>query len=253
MHVVTTGPLQHHCEYVCQGWVLLIFDALLSGLCTPQDFQRLGNLEAFAYEPRCRLCPATGLFFKNQIIFFLSRTAPREHPPPTVANHHQPSTTNHQPPTANHQPPTATNRQPPTFEVENVPCADAATVSVFLCPCFWPPAARRGAGCGLLLLGGACLTFVGGGGAERRPMGCPSSGPKGYGYRHSAAGASTRRSMARGKGLLVLCLAGSHLTTCFRECRPGLHASHCPTCRRRVPGVWEVRGRVTVGSPRACP
>ena len=77
-------------------------------------------------------------------IFFLVRTAPRDHQPPTAnrqlptAGPHQPPTANrqppptanrqlptagpHQPPTANRQPPsTATNRQPQTFEVEKVP------------------------------------------------------------------------------------------------------------------------------------
>ena len=43
--------------------------------------------------------------------FFLLRTAPRDHQPPTT-NRRQPPTANHQPPpTGNRQPPTATNHQ----------------------------------------------------------------------------------------------------------------------------------------------
>ena len=38
--------------------------------------------------------------------FFLLRTAPRDHQPPTTNRHQPPTATNHQPPTANRQPPT---------------------------------------------------------------------------------------------------------------------------------------------------
>ena len=70
------------------------------------------------------LCPWPGGSLRDEIFFFLRRTALKDRPkgPPTAnrqlpstANRHQTPTTNrHQPPVANCQPPTAANRQPPT-------------------------------------------------------------------------------------------------------------------------------------------
>ena len=80
---------------------------------------------------------------KGPDFFFLLRTAPRDHRPPTAnshqpptatnrqlpstANRHQPPTTNRQRrPTANHcQPPPTANRQPPPTMVEHMECPRA--------------------------------------------------------------------------------------------------------------------------------
>eukprot|EP00667_Euglena_gracilis_P004396 EG_transcript_4419 len=62
---VLHGHLQHRCEYVCQSWMLLIFDALISRACTAMDFQRLSEMPGIAYEPR--LIPGTQL--KESVVF----------------------------------------------------------------------------------------------------------------------------------------------------------------------------------------
>eukprot|EP00668_Euglena_longa_P015549 GGOE01019640.1.p1 GENE.GGOE01019640.1~~GGOE01019640.1.p1 ORF type:complete len:777 (+),score=105.98 GGOE01019640.1:30-2360(+) len=62
---VLKGHLQHRCEYVCQSWMLLIFDALISRTCTADDFRRLSELPGITYEPRC--IPGTQL--KESVVF----------------------------------------------------------------------------------------------------------------------------------------------------------------------------------------
>ena len=60
---------------------------------------------------------------KGRVFFFLLRTAPRDHQPPTANSHQLPTATNR-------QPPTATNRQPPLvpehffFSVKDTPAAE---------------------------------------------------------------------------------------------------------------------------------
>ena len=51
----------------------------------------------------------------RELDFFLLRTAPRDHQPPTAIRHQLPTASGDQPPTANHcRPPPTTNPQPPT-------------------------------------------------------------------------------------------------------------------------------------------
>ena len=66
-----------------------------------------------------------GRSLRDQIFFFLLRTAPRDHQPPTANSHQPPTATNRQPPTAtNRQPPTAANRQRrPTANCQPLPTA----------------------------------------------------------------------------------------------------------------------------------
>ena len=60
----------------------------------------------------------SGRCLRDQIFFFLLRTALKDHPkgPPTANSHQPPTATSRQPPTATNrrQPPTVTNRQLPT-------------------------------------------------------------------------------------------------------------------------------------------
>ena len=61
---------------------------------------------------------------KGPDFFFLLRTAPRDHQPPTPNSHQPPTATNRQPPTAtNRQPPTAANWRRPTANCQPLPTA----------------------------------------------------------------------------------------------------------------------------------
>ena len=72
----------------------------------------LGTRVFFFVKDRPQGPPWPRAVLKGPDFFFLLRTAPRDHQPPTANRHQPPTATNRQPPTAtNRQPPTAANRQ----------------------------------------------------------------------------------------------------------------------------------------------
>ena len=92
----------------------------------------------------------SGRSLRDQI-FFLLRTALKDHQPPT-ANSHQPPTANRQPPTASHQPPptasgqplpTATNHQSPTTNRRQAPPTATNRHQPPVANCQPPTAANR--------------------------------------------------------------------------------------------------------------
>ena len=134
---------------------------------TPLDQPHTGathmwTMDSQAGPRRVTYCDYARAVLKNpDPFFFVLRTAPRDHQPPTAAtrqtptatnrqpptlnrqppapaNHQLPTTTNPQPPspncqptpTTNCQPPTATNRQPPIFEVKRSHDHEAESVPV---------------------------------------------------------------------------------------------------------------------------
>ena len=116
---LTPSPVQRAC-YVPQPPAQVLFG---SGLCT--------RAVLVPHEGVGGCCVIRAVLKGPD--FFLLRTAPRDHQPPTANSHQPPTATSRQPPTANrqltptadrHQPPTAANRhQPPITNCQLPPTA----------------------------------------------------------------------------------------------------------------------------------